>query len=151
MLFKIVKHILYIQIILYKGYLAKHRQKVEWWCKHEQKYKKVQLIKNKKSHGSCFPLMTHNSPQHLRLFSTMRNEVKAFRFSWFSHLLWQVLILSRILRQKFGQKSIGGTNGERMFGSNIFFHYIWFLWWISKHTENNQHWRKQQHFESSKW
>lgn len=42
------------------------------------KKKKVLLIK--KSYDICDSSVTHNSPRHLRLFSTMRNEVRACRF-----------------------------------------------------------------------
>lgn len=85
MLFKIFIHILYIQIILYKGYLAKQTVELNGYVNISKSLNKS-TINTEKSYGSCFPSMTRNPPQDLRLFSTMRNEVTACRFSEFSYL-----------------------------------------------------------------
>lgn len=83
----------------------------EWSCKHEQQYK-TSTINTRESYGSCFPSLTHNSPQDLRLFSTVRNEVRACRFSWFSS------------NSKPGldrKESAGGTDRDWTLGSDITF------------------------------
>lgn len=87
MLFKIVQHILYIQLIFIEKAILRNTVGLIG----DVNMSKVYLKKKKKSiinwekeiYGSCFPSITHNSPQDLRLFSTLRNEVTACRFLFF--------------------------------------------------------------------
>lgn len=54
-------------------------------CKHEKKHK----IKRKKYNKKA---MAVASPQHLRLFSTMRNEVRVSEIYRIFVLIWTILI-----------------------------------------------------------